>query len=310
MDQTSLVSVIIIFLNAAEFLTEAIESVLAQTYKNWELLFVDDGSSDNSSKIAQHYSTQDPSRIQYLEHEDHRNLGMSASRNLGISKAKGVYVAFLDADDYWLPGRLETHVQLLDTHPEVGMVYGSTKYWYSWVDPVNNRIKDYLPKNRVQEQTLFLPPRLLPLFLGGRVEIPCPCSILVRTEEVQKIGGFENSFRGMYEDQAFYAKMCLSFPILASNDCLALYRQHTNSCSSIAAHSGQIHKMHYAFLSWIEEYCVSHNIQEAGVLQTIRRQKWLYHEESSLYLKGLSYNKIRWIKKWILKVEERLFLRR
>lgn len=78
-----LVSVIIPFLNAERFIEEAIESVLAQTYKNWELLLVDDGSDDKSTKIALDYAKKCHGKVFYFEHDRHHNIGTSASRNLG-----------------------------------------------------------------------------------------------------------------------------------------------------------------------------------------------------------------------------------
>src|SRR5215203_3938514 len=131
-----LVSSVMIFLNAEKFIEEAIESVFAQTYDNWELLLVDDGSSDDSSQIALRYAERYPERVRYLEHPGHQNRGMSASRNLGVSQAKGEYIALLDADDVWLPRTLEQQAIILDSHPEAGMVYGSAQYWYGWTgDP-------------------------------------------------------------------------------------------------------------------------------------------------------------------------------
>src|SRR5206468_2884667 len=78
------VSVVVIFLNAERFLDEAIQSVMGQTYPHWELLLVDDGSTDGSSAIARGYTERQPNRVRYLEHPGHRNAGMSASRNLGL----------------------------------------------------------------------------------------------------------------------------------------------------------------------------------------------------------------------------------
>src|SRR5258705_7087515 len=90
-----LVSVVMIFLNAESFIQEAIQSVLDQDYSNWELLLVDDGSSDGSTQIALAAAGQYPQRVHYLEHADHQNRGMSASRNLGARHAHGEYLAFL-----------------------------------------------------------------------------------------------------------------------------------------------------------------------------------------------------------------------
>jgi len=106
MDNQPLVSVIIILLNEEKFIAEAIDSVFAQDYDNWELLLVNDGSTDNSTNTALDYAQKNPQKVCYLEHPNYENCGMSASRNLGIEIAKGKFIAFLDADDIWLPGKL------------------------------------------------------------------------------------------------------------------------------------------------------------------------------------------------------------
>src|SRR5919202_2999091 len=112
----SLVSVVVPFWNDKKFIQETIESVFAQTYENWELLLVDDGSTDGSTQIALRYAEQYPEKVRYLEHPGHQNRGMSAARNLGISHAKGAYIGFLDADDVWLPYKLEQQVAILTSH--------------------------------------------------------------------------------------------------------------------------------------------------------------------------------------------------
>ena len=83
------VSVVLTFWNEVQFLPEAIKSVMAQTYRDWELLLVDDGSTDGSSQIARNYAKMDSERVRYLEHENHQNLGISALRNLGNRAARG-----------------------------------------------------------------------------------------------------------------------------------------------------------------------------------------------------------------------------
>ena len=306
MPHKPLVSVIVIFLNAADFLQEAVESVLAQTYEHWELLLVDDGSNDGSSEIAMSFALENSAQIKYLEHDGHQNLGMSAARNLGIRKAKGDYIAFLDADDYWLPNKLDVQTRILDSQPEAGMLFGSTKYWFSWTDRPEDSQRDYVPLLRVRTHTLFHPPLLLLLFIQGKAEVPCTCSILVRRAVAEKIGGFEDSFRGMYEDQAFYAKICLCTPVLATDDCLAWYRQHSKSNYSTAIHSGQTHVLRYRFLKWLETYCHEQKVKEKIVWEAVRRQLWLYDRSSHQKLPGLAQDSIRWIKKWILRVEERV----
>ncbi|MDQ3007077.1 MAG: glycosyltransferase family 2 protein [Chloroflexota bacterium] len=305
MQQKHLVSVIVIFLNASDFLQEAIESVLAQTYEHWELLLVDDGSSDGSTEIAMSFASENSAQIKYFEHDDHQNLGMSAARNLGIRNAKGDYIAFLDADDYWLPNKLDVQTSVLDSQPDAGMLFGSTKYWFSWTGSPEDSQRDYVPSLRVRTHTLFHLPLLFLLFIQGKAEVPCTCSILVRRAVAEKIGGFEESFRGMYEDQAFYAKICLYTPVLATDDCLALYRQHSKSNYSTAIHSGQTDVLRYRFLKWLETYCHEKQIQDKSVWEAVRRQLWLYDSSSHQKLPGFAQDSIRWIKKWILRVEER-----
>src|SRR6266545_5517239 len=112
------VSVVIIFLNAAKFIEEAISSVFAQTYNGWELLLVDDGSTDGSTQIARKYAASYPGKIFYIAHEGHKNRGMSASRNLGIRHARCEYVAFLDGDDVWLPHKLREQVAIMRAQPK------------------------------------------------------------------------------------------------------------------------------------------------------------------------------------------------
>src|SRR5262245_33392805 len=107
-----LVSVVTNFLNAAPYLRESIDSVIAQSHAGWELLLVDDGSDDGSTGIARRAAGRDPARCRFLEHPGHQNRGASAARNLGIAHARGEFVAFLDADDVWLPDRLARSVAL------------------------------------------------------------------------------------------------------------------------------------------------------------------------------------------------------
>lgn len=115
-----LVSVIMPVFNAELFLSEAINSVLAQSYPYWELLIVDDGSTDSSVRIIESFIQKD-NRIRFLQTK--RPSGSpSIPRNLGIDHAKGRFIAFLDSDDVWLPKKLESQIPLFD-NPKVAIVY-------------------------------------------------------------------------------------------------------------------------------------------------------------------------------------------
>lgn len=248
------VSVVMIFLNAERFMRDAIESVLAQSYRDWELLLVDDGSSDASGGIALEYARAHPRRVRYLEHEGHQNLGMSASRNLAIRSAGGEYVAFLDADDVWLPRKLQRHVAALESQPHAGMVYGATQYWFSWTGDLADAQRDYVSRLGVDEDTLVKPPDLLVAYLEDGGTVPCICSVLVRRGVLQDIGGFEEAFRGQFEDQVFYAKVCLRTPVFVTGGYLERYRQHPRSNCAVATRTGAEAAARRVYLQWLRRY--------------------------------------------------------
>ena len=269
------VSVITIFLDAAPFLEESIESVRSQTYANWELVLVDDGSSDGSTEIALHYARAEPERIRYLEHPGHQNRGMSASRNLGIVRGTGELIAFLDADDVFLPDKLEQQVRQLEAQPEVGMVYGTTEYWFSWTGLAEDQDRDRISPCDLQPGTVVRPPELVSLYLQRKATVPCMGSILVRRDVVERVGGFEEEFRGMFEDQVFYSKMGLETPILISCECCDRYRQHPDSCFSQAKQSGQVLAARRRYLEWLAGYLQRRDEGDGAVSRDVNRDLWL-----------------------------------
>src|SRR5215470_16887581 len=248
MNDYPLVSVIIIFFNGEPFIKEAVTSVLAQTYSAWELLLVDDGSTDGSTAMARDYVNRYPHKIFYLQHEGHQNRGMSVSRNLGIHRAKGEYIAFLDADDVWLPHKLAQQVEILNSHPRAGMLYGATQWWFSWTGKAEDSQRDFVHPMGVPPDTLIEPPKLLIQLLKNEGVSPCTCSIMVRRDVMERIGGFEESFRGLYEDQVFCTKICLNEVVFASSECSNLYRQHFASASAVAQRTGQHRFARLSFL--------------------------------------------------------------
>lgn len=269
-----LVSVIIIFFNAERFIGEAIESVFAQTYDAWELLLVDDGSTDGSRTIALGYVAQHPGIVRCLEHGERQNRGMSASRNLGIRNATGECIAFLDADDVWLPGKLEHQVALLSSHPEAGMVYGPTQWWYSWSDSSTDGQRDFVHPPNAPPGRLIRPPTLLAELLKSEGLSPCTCSILVRREILERTGGFEERFRGLYEDQAFCAKVSLDGPVFASSECSCRYRQHPDSASAVALKAGGHRSQRLAFLEWLASYLVARGVDDDELRRSVKRERW------------------------------------
>lgn len=279
---TPVISVVTIFLNPGSFLEEAIESVLSQSYEDWELLLVDDGSTDASTGIARRYAERYPDRIRYLEHPGHVNRGMSASRNLGLQEARGGFVAFLDADDVWLPDRLSTHLRILEEHPEAAMVYGPTRYWYGWTGKPEDEERDFVADMFVPLESIYAPPALLKVFLEtGGGALPGICSLLARRAVVEEVGGFESAFRGTYEDQVFLSKVALHAPVYVTGACLDFYRQHPDSCCYQAIETGEYHPMrpHPArerYLDWLERYMAKEGVEDAELWTLLRRELWPY----------------------------------
>jgi glycosyltransferase involved in cell wall biosynthesis len=274
-----LVSVIIPCFNEERFLADAIES-LGQTYGHWELLVVDDGSTDGSSRIARDFATRHAERIRYLTHDRGANRGACASRNLGVAEARGELIGLLDADDVWLPAKLSRQTAILGRHPEVAMLVDATEYWYDWDDSASatgasghgTRKNNIRPVGAPQDR-VFGPGELMTyLYPLARGTAPCPSSLLIQKSIVEKLGGFEEEFTKeyqLYEDQAFLCKVYLAARTYVSGECHARYRQHAASVSALSA--AHYHKVRHFFLDWLERYIEEHGIEDPAVDRLLRR---------------------------------------
>jgi glycosyltransferase involved in cell wall biosynthesis len=249
-----LVSIIIPFLNPGYWLTEAIDSALAQTYTNLEIILIDDGSVDEDAAIALKYCDRFPDRIFYYMHESHVNKGLAASRNLGLSKAQGIFIAFLDADDCWMPAKLTEQLGLFEAMPEIQVVCEASLFWYSWNDP---KKENSIIQIGVQPG-VYNPPELMKkLYPFGEGQPPCPSGIIIKREVIDRCGGFEESFSGiyqLYEDQAFLFKVYSSEIIYISNQANNLYRKRENSMSSAANNPEIYNAVRKYYANWIEGY--------------------------------------------------------
>ena len=267
-----LVSVVLIFFNADKFLDEAVESVFAQSYQDWELLLVDDGSTDTSSQIARRYAERNGERVRYFEHPGHLNRGMSASRNLGIRHVRGEYIALLDADDIWLPKKLEHQVSILKTYPDAGMVLGPIQWWYSWTEKPEDRSRDFIAPfpAEVPSDSLIQPPKML-IALLKKATVSATSSLL-RRDLVDSVGGYEENFRGLFEDQAFAAKVYLSAPVFVSGDCYYKWRKHPDSCCAVAVASAQYERGRLEFLGWLDCYLSEQKINRAELADVLANE--------------------------------------
>lgn len=298
MNTNPLISTIMIFFNEEKFIKEAIESVFSQTYGHWELLLVDDGSTDGSTAIARYYAEQYPEKVHYLEHHNHENKGMSASLNLGVRHAKGSHISILDGDDVWLSNKLERQIAILASQPEAVMLSAPLQMWYGWTVNHEDRPRDRLwgvgeDGTHPFSNTLIKPPKLLCLFL--RDEVFIPSSVLVQREVLLSAGGYEDIFHDCYSDAVVFVKICLTSPVFVSSECMYKYRKHTESCTYKSWHSGKDDAMRDFYLNWIERYFSKQGVKDPEVWQAFKYAKWIHH-----------HNRLHRLKQKIIRLGQRI----
>jgi glycosyltransferase involved in cell wall biosynthesis len=194
--------------NGARFLAQAIESALAQTYSAVEVIVVDDGSSDETARIAQSYP------VRYI---GQKNSGVSAARNHGIRQSSGKYVLFLDHDDRLLPAAAEIGVSLLEQHPECVMSVGEHRFIGINGEPLGRSAKHAADRDHY-------------LMLLEHNFVETPCSALHRRSSFSAVGFFDESVRGA-EDHELYLRMARHGAIIAHEAEVSEYRLHEGSNS-------------------------------------------------------------------------------
>ncbi len=208
-----LVSVIIPCYNQAHFLGEAIESVLCQSYRHFEIIVVDDGSPDNTSEVASRY----PGVRCILQ----ANLGQGAARNTGFRESKGNYLVFLDADDRLLPNALETGVYFLDIHPECAFVYGHIQLIASNGSPLPNPEQPIVTENHY-------------LNLLRYNYLWTPAVVMYRRTALESIGDF-NISTSPSEDWELNLRITRVLPIHCHGKTVAEYRLHSKNITQKSA---------------------------------------------------------------------------
>lgn len=276
-EEHALVSVVLCFYNEESFLEEAIQSVLEQDYRHWELWLVDDGSTDGSTGLARSYAKRFSDTVHYLDHPYHQNKGLSASRNAGIRNCRGAYVAFLDADDVWIPGKLRDQLEIFRRHPGVTVLLEASLYWNSWAD---GKKADIMVPVGVSEGIYGPPALMVSLYPLGTGAAPCPSGIMVQRAVLRRCV-FEDLFRGilqMYEDQAFLCKVYLKETVFVSGACHNKYRQRPASLVAAVHESGNYAKVRNYYLYWFRGYLYSQPCRYRTVEKLLRRAQMPYRE--------------------------------
>jgi len=211
-ESTPTVSVIIPTYNRASFVREAIESVLSQTHAELKLIVVDDGSQDSTYDVI---SSIDDSRICYLRQE---RRGVSAARNLGVSRSNANFISFLDSDDLWLPEKLKVQLEFFRTHPEESICQ-TEELWIRRGRRVNPRAKHRKHSGWIFRECLSLC-------------IVSPSAVMIRRDVFDRLGGFDEELPAC-EDYDLWLRASLRYPIHTLPDPLIIKRGgHPDQLSS------------------------------------------------------------------------------
>lgn len=293
------VSVIIPAYNCAKYITEAIESVLKQTYTDFEIVVVNDGSTDNTEEVLKEYIEN--GIVNYIYQ---KNKGVSAARNRGIISAKGDYIAFLDADDFWEPEKIGQQVEAFQEYPGAGLSFSN----YQKVDESKGiqqlgfcgRVDDWFNKHRVTPDLAYgwLYRELL---IGDCV---ITISVLVKRAVLEEIGLFDETFK-IGEDYDLWLRIAQKYPLLYINRVLCKYRYRPDSASGPAdirelrwTHSHIMVREKHLANNWIP-------LEYKGLVKNILgRLCWnigwsyfsqnLFRESRSLFFRGMYYRPIKW----------------
>lgn len=219
------VSVIMNCLNGEKYLKEAINSIYAQTYSNWEIIFWDNASTDSSTEIARGYDE----RLRYFRGEETIPLG--AARNKALEQAKGEFIAFLDCDDLWLPHKLETQLRYLHTHPECGFLYSN-------VYVMQNK------KRRLLYSTRATMPQGL-VFRAFLIRYPANLqTVLIRKTSLDNLDHWFDENLDLAEEYDFFLRLLYKTMAGHHKEPLAVYRLHSNMSTAKNFHKLEEEKLY------------------------------------------------------------------
>jgi glycosyltransferase involved in cell wall biosynthesis len=211
------VDVIIPTYNTAKYLPIAIESVIAQTFDDWRILLIDDGSTDDTAGVVAPFLAKLGNKIKYISQP---NGGVSSARNNGLRNASAEFIALLDADDVWLPCRLTESLRCFESRPGVGLAYGLI----SRID-ANGAVIDTFAGNRKHAEG-----RVAPYIYMRRIQLPTS-SMTFRKACVDKVGRFDESLRAT-EDRDLWLRMAFHYEVAFAPTVISLYRTSGDSLTT------------------------------------------------------------------------------
>ena len=207
--ETMRISVVMSVYNAEKYLKEAVDSILNQTYRDFELILINDKSTDASGDILKAYAQKD-GRVVVLENE--QNIGLTKSLNRGLAVARGEYIARMDADDISVPDRFEKQVAFLDAHPD-----------YCFVSCIGR----YIDENGNPEQLRLFPETNEEIYaMMPKVDAVMHPGVMFRREEIAKIGNYCEDFRVVQDYDLWFRGMAAGYKFYNIQEPLVLFRRN------------------------------------------------------------------------------------
>ncbi|XOB46585.1 MAG: glycosyltransferase family 2 protein [Candidatus Nealsonbacteria bacterium] len=232
------VSVITPLYNSKKYIEKAIKSVLNQTYKDFESIIIDDGSTDGSGELVK---DKFGDKVKYVYQE---NKGAAAAVNKGISLSQGDYIAFCDSDDWWLPEKLEKQVKFLEANQNFGLVYSDA----------------FLAKDGILTRKTWLQSRKVLPCSGGKEKclvslfsknfIPAPLTILIKKSVIDRVGLFNENFSSTYDYEYWFRNLEVGIPIAFLDEPLVVWN------SRVGQGSRRIRKMKWAQIKILREFLI------------------------------------------------------
>jgi glycosyltransferase involved in cell wall biosynthesis len=279
-DYQPLVSIISPTYNHVKFIADCIESVLAQTYSNWEMIIIDDGSTDGTFDIAIEYAKKD-GRIKPFTQENIGIFRLGESYNFALSHCAGTYIAILECDDVWLPEKLAIQVEVLDNHPECVLSWG--KAYLSSIDLSYNYM--LAPQNS-DDQNLFYnnPPGIFLKKFIYHTLIPA-LTIVVRRDALLDIGGFVQGFNLPLVDIPTTLELLMKGEFAYVDQPLGSWRIYPKQVTK--TYTGQMTTSYYALIQSVMErfpdLFESHGLTKKVIYEHFRNRLVISYSRSGRY---------------------------
>jgi len=234
------VSIIMPVYNGSRYLQEALESVLNQTYYNFEFIIINDGSIDDTAKILEKYKRKDP-RIKIITNT--KNIGIAKSLNIGIKISSGKYIARIDSDDIWDSSKLEIQIHYMESYKDIGLLGTS-------VFPINNN-GNIIKKRRIFNNGKMLNTSKIKFLMLFRNPY-CHSSIIFKSSLIPKVGLYNEDYLFSQDYEYWFRVVSISDSLILKNK-LVYFRIH-NNMTSIKANSSQLYYSYKAKNSGILNY--------------------------------------------------------